>query len=117
MARPERSSRRGPILLLTLLLCGVLSVLHRQSERVRGHDPVTGVVRDAALVPAQSVTMQIGRWWRLHVTSLFSGPRLAQQNAALQTQVSILTLQNQRLLAAKTENARLRQLLHYQQKA
>lgn len=117
MARPERSSRRGLALLLTLLLCGGLSVLHRHSERTLSRDPVTGFVRDAALVPAQSVTMQVGRWWHLHVASVFSGPRLAQQNAALQSQVSTLTLQNQRLLAAQTENARLRRLLHYQQKA
>ncbi len=117
MARPERPRRGVLPLALTLLLCGALSVLHRQSERARGHDPVTGFVRDAALVPAEGVTLRVGRWWRLHVSSVFAGPRLARQNAALQAQVSVLTLQDQRLLAAQAENARLRVLLHYEKKA
>lgn len=117
MARTERSGRRGLTLLVTLLLCGGLSALHYRIERGHGHDPVTGAVRDAALVPAQGLTMQIGHWWHEHIASAFNGPSLARQNTALKAQVAVLTLQNQRLTAAQAENVRLRQLLQFQQKS
>jgi len=103
------------MLLLTLLLCGVLSITHRHAERAGGHDPVTGVVRDAALVPAQSVGVRLGRWWRINVLSVFAGPRLARRSHDLQAQVEALTRQNQELQEARAENDRLRRLLAFQE--
>jgi rod shape-determining protein MreC len=118
MARSERSARRGGVpLLVALLLCVAVSLLHRHSEAAHRPDPVTGLVRDAGLVSAQEITLNIERWWHTHVASAFNGPHLAAQNTALQAQVSALTLQNQRLLKAQAENVRLRQLLHFQSKS
>lgn len=117
MRRGERGGRRGLALLLTLVLCGGLSVAHRHAERAGGSDPVTGVVRDAALVPAQGLTVRLGRWWRTNVLSAFAGPRLARRDNALQAQVSALTRQNQELQEAQAENARLRRLLAFQDKS
>lgn len=118
MRRSDRGgSKRGLALLLTLLLCGVLSALHQRIQRTGGNDPVTGAVRDAALVPAQGVSLRLSRWWRRNVLSPFAGPRLARENAALRSQVGRLTLQNQQLQTAQAENDRLRRLLAFEQKS
>lgn len=118
MARPERSGRRGLITLLTaLLLCGVLSAVHRQAGRTPGRDPVPGAVRDAALVPAQLGLARFARWWQVNVASFVSSPRLARENVRLQAQVVALTLQNQQLQMAQAENHRLRALLRFQDKS
>lgn len=117
MAHSDRSSRRAWIFLLVLVLCGGLSVLHHYSERTHGRYPVAGFVRDAALVPAAELTMAVGRWWELHIASLFDGPRLARHNAALTAQIAALTLENQRLAAAQVENSSLRHLLDFQQRS
>lgn len=112
-----KAGRDGAWLLAALALCGALSALHRQSARRPAGDPVTGTVRDMALVPAQTATGRVARWGQIHLLSLFAGPRLAQQNSALTTQVARLTLQNQDLQAAQMENNRLRALLRFQQRS
>lgn len=118
MRRSERGgNRRGLFLLLILVLCGALSIAHHNSERIGGRDPVSGGVRDVALVPAQGVTVRLSRWWRTNILSPFAGPRLARQNNALKTQVAALTRSNQELQQTRDENARLRRLLAFQEKS
>lgn len=117
MLRQDKPARRGLLFALALLLCVALSVLHRQSIRARGHDPVTGTVRDLGLVPAQSVSVQAGRWWHDTVTACFQSPALARRDRALVAQVHALVAQNQQLQSAQIENARLRALLGFQQKS
>lgn len=115
--RPERDSRRGGTLLLALAACGLLTALHARGTRGGRLDPVSGTVRDLGLVPGQAAAADIGRWWHLHVGSLLDGPRLAQDNAALQARVLDLAAQNKRLLTAQAENARLRHLLGFAARA
>lgn len=117
MGHTHRGNQRWVAVLLALLLCGAVSAIHQQIEHRRGHDPMTGVVRDAALVPAQTAGVRVNRWWRDHVTSLFIGPKLARKNHELETQVMVLTAQNRDLEEAKAENDRLRQLLAFEQKS
>lgn len=112
--RQGPDNRRWLVLLLALLLCAALGQLHRRSGRA---DPVTGAVRDAALVPAQTLTTRLDRWWQQHVASVFRGPALARQNAALKTQVQTLAEQNRQLSDARAENERLRHLLLFQKKS
>ncbi len=115
--RPERDNRRGGTLLLLLLACGLLTALHSRAARRGAADPVSGVVRDMGLVPGQALSAQAGRWWHLSAGSLLSGPRLARENAALKGRVLDLSAQNKALLTAQAENARLRQLLGFEQRA
>jgi len=117
MVRSQRGSHKGVALLLALLLCGAVSALHKQIERRQGHDKAVGAVRDAALVPGQTALVRVSRWWRIHVSSLFIGPKLAQQNRDLQNQITLLTAENRQLLAAQAENNRLRELLEFQRHA
>jgi len=115
--RPERDNRRGGTLLLLLLACGLLTVLHSRAARRGASDPVSGLVQDMGLVPGQVATAQLGQWWHRSAGALLSGPRLARENAALKTRVLDLAAQNKALLTAQAENARLRQLLGFQQRA
>ncbi len=117
MLRPSNPARRGLAFVLALLLCAVLSVLHRQSIKARGSDPVTGAVRDLGLVPAQGLATHMGRWWHDTITACFQGPALARRNRALAAQVHALLVQNQNLSLAQAENARLRALLGFQRKS
>lgn len=115
--RPERDNRRGGTLLLLLLACGLLTALHSRAARRGESDPVSGVVRDMGLVPGQAATALGGQWWHLSAGSLLSGPRLARENAALKARVLDLAAQNKALLTAQAENARLRRLLGFEQRA
>lgn len=117
MAYPDRSRRRAQVLILALILCGVLSVLHGRSGRSHGRYLITGFVRDSAIVPADEFAIAVGRWWRLHISALFDGPKLARQNVTLTAQIAALTLDNQRLAASQAENIRLRHLLGFQQRS
>jgi len=115
--RPERDNRRGGMLLLLLLACGLLTALHSRASRRSEADPVSGVVRDMGLVPGQTAAAQIGLWWHRSAGALLSGPRLTHENAALKARVLELAAQNKSLLAAQSENARLRHLLGFEQRA
>ncbi len=115
MLRPPNPARRGLAFILALLLCVALSVLHHQSVKARGSDPVTGTVRDLGLVPAQGLATQLGRWWHDTITACFQGPVLARRNRNLAAQVHALLVQNQTLNLAQAENVRLRALLGFQQ--
>ena len=117
MARAPRDNYRGIVVILALVACGVLNAVHRANVGKHGHDPVTGIVRDAALVPAQTATVRIGRWFKTNVYSLFEGPRLARQNRELQARVLALSVENKQLADAQAENDRLRALLDFQQKS
>lgn len=115
--RPERDNRRGGTLLFVLLGCGLLTAWHSRAARNGQVGPVSGVVRDMGLVPGELVTAQMGQWWHLSAGSLFSGPRLARQNTALNARVLELSAQNKELLAAQAENIRLRRLLGFAQRS
>ena len=115
--RPERDNRRGGTLLLLLLACGLLTALHSRSAQRGQADPLSGAVRDMGLVPGQVAAAQASQWWHLSAGSLLAGPRLARENAALKTRVLDLAAQNKSLLTAQAENARLRQLLGFEQRA
>ena len=115
--RPERDNRRGGIFLLVLLASGLLTALHSRAARTGHADPVSGAVRDMGLVPGQLVTAQLGQWWHLSAGSLLSGPRLAQENAALTARVLELSAQNKELLTEQAENIRLRRLLGFAQRS
>ena len=115
--RPERDTRRGTTLILTLLACGLLTALHGQAERRGRTDVVSGEVRDLALVPGQTGLALLGQTWHLSAGSLLSGPRLARENEALKARVLDLTAQNKELLSEKGENVRLRGLLGFQQRS
>ena len=115
--RPERDNRRGGILLLLLLACGLLTALHSRSAQRGQADPLSGAVRDMGLVPGQVAAAQASQWWRLSGGSLLAGPRLARENAALKARVLDLAAQYKSLLTAQAENARLRQLLGFEQRA
>lgn len=115
MLQRKRPVRRGTALMLTLLLCGFVSIVHRQSTRLS--DPVLGTVRDMALVPGQLLTVHLGRWWHDTVTACFQGPALARRNRAMTAQVHGLLAQNKDLLTAQAENVRLRRLLRFQGKS
>lgn len=117
MARAPRDNNRGIAVLLALLICGALNAIHRTNERSRGHDPVTGIVRDAALVPAQTATVRISRWFKTYVVSVFQGPRLARENQQLRAKVLSLSVANKQLADAQAENDRLRTLLDFQRKS
>jgi rod shape-determining protein MreC len=119
MARPERGDRRTlTTFLLVLLLCGILSLVHRQAaQRGGGSDPITGFVRDAGLLPGQIGAARFGQWWHVNVGSAFAGPHLARENTALKSQVAALTLQNEQMQDLQSENHRLRELLRFQDKA
>lgn len=113
--RPERDNRHVGVFLAALLACGLLTALHGRAAQHDRIDPVSGMVRDRGLVPGQTVVAKLGQFWHLSVGSLFEGPRLAKQNAALSTRVLELSAQNNSLLTAQAENARLRQLLGFEQ--
>lgn len=117
MARAPRDKQRGLAVLLALLLCAALNAIHMNNERSRGHDPVTGIVRDAALVPAQTATVRVSRWFKMYVVSIFQGPRLARQNQLLRDKVLALSEANKQLAGAQAENDRLRDLLDFQRKS
>lgn len=117
MARLDGDNRRGPVLLLLLLLCAGLSFWHSRAARTQRLDPVSGVVRDAALVPAQTGAERLAVWWRLSVVSVFHAPALARRNGELQKQMLALSLENQGLKKAQAENDRLRQLLAFETRA
>lgn len=113
--RPQSSApRRLLTLALALLLCGALAALHH--ARSGSGDPVSGTVRDAALVPGQTLTLRVQQWWTAHVSALGNGPRLARENAQLKAQVHALSVQARDADAAQTENARLRALLDFEAK-
>jgi rod shape-determining protein MreC len=115
--RPERDNRALGTFLLALTACGLLTALHSQAAR-RGHaDPVSAVVRDMGLVPGEAAVAALGQWWHLSAGSLFSGPRLAREDAALKARVLDLSAQNKELLTAQSENIRLRQLLGFAQRS
>jgi cell shape-determining protein MreC len=99
------------------VVCGALNAIHRTNERSRGHDPVTGIVRDAALVPAQTATVRVSRWFKTYVVSVFRGPRLARENQNLRAKVLSLQVENKQLGDAQEENDRLRALLDFQRKS
>jgi len=113
VARAPRDNQRGIVVLLALLICGALNAIHSANVRSHGHDPVTGIVRDAALIPAQTATVRISRWFRTNVVSLFQGPKLAHQNQALRAKVLALSVENKQLGDAQAENDRLRALLDF----
>ena len=113
--RPERDNRRVGALLLALLVCGLLTALHGRAAQRGQADPVSGTVRDMGLVPGQTLVARLGQIWHLSVGSLLAGPKLARENAALNARVLELSAQNTDLLAAQAENARLRQLLGFEQ--
>lgn len=117
MLRPDKPARRGLAFVLALLLCAALSLLHHQSVKARGSDPVTGTVRDLGLVPAQGLMTGAGRWWHDTVTACLQGPALARRNRALAAQAHALLVQNKDLQNAQAENKRLRALLRFQQKS
>lgn len=115
--RPERDNRYGGMFLLLLIACGLLTAWHSQAAR-RGHsDPVSSVVRDMGLVPGETAAAALGQWWHFSAGSLFSGPRLARENAVLKDRILDLSAQNKELLAAQSENIRLRQLLGFAQRS
>ena len=113
MARAPRDNHRGIVVLLALLICAALNAIHQANVRSHGHDPVTGIVRDAALIPAQTASVRISRWFRTNVVSLFQGPKLAHQNQVLRAKVLALSVENKQLADAQAENDRLRALLDF----
>ena len=115
--RLERDNRRGGSLLLALALCGLLTALHARAGRMGRADPITGLLRDRGLAPAQVAAAHLGEWWQGHIGSLLAGPGLARRNAELQAQVLALTAQNKELLSQKAENIRLRGLLSFEQRS
>lgn len=117
MARAPRDNHRGIVVLLALLICAALNAIHQANVRSRGHDPVTGMVRDAALIPAQTATVRVSRWFKTNVVSLFQGPRLAHQNQVLRAKVLALSVENKQLADAQAENDRLRALLDFKRKS
>ena len=117
MLQRKRPARRGTMLLGALIMCGLVSFVHRQSVRVNASDPVIGTVQDMALVPGQLLTVHVGRWWHDTITACFEGPFLARRNRAMTAQVHSLLAQNKDLLSAQAENARLRRLLRFQAKS
>jgi rod shape-determining protein MreC len=104
-------------LLITLIVCAGLTILHRQRLHFHRTDPVTGTLRDLALVPGQSLVFGLDHWWRQHVTALWQGPRLARENLALKTQLLSLEAQNKELLAAQAENETLRRELGFEKRS
>jgi rod shape-determining protein MreC len=114
VARNVRGNQRGVGVLLALLLCGGLNALHNHNERSRGSDPVTGIVRDVAILPAQTATVRVGRWFHDDILSIFDGPRILRQNTSLRARVLALSVQNKQLADAQAENDRLRALLGFQ---
>lgn len=113
--RPPRDKWRLGALALALLACGLLTALHTRSAAHGQADPVSRTVQDQGLVPAQTLVARVGQRWHLSVGSLLSGPKLARENAALSAQVLELSAQNNDLRTAQAENARLRQLLGFEQ--
>ena len=113
--RPERDNRRGLTFLIALFACGLLTALHARAARNGHADLVTGAVRDMGLVPGETATALLGRWWHLSAGSLLSGPRLARENADLTARSLALIAQNKELITEQAENIRLRQLLQFEQ--
>ena len=113
--RPPRDKWRFGAMLLALLACGLLTALHARSASRGQTDPVTRTVRDRGLVPAQTLVARFGQRWHLSAGSVLSGPRLARENADLNKKVLELSAQNNDLRTAQAENARLRQLLGFEQ--
>lgn len=113
--RPPREKWRLGALGLALLACGLLTALHARSAAHGQADPVSHTVQDRGLVPTQTLVARMGQRWHLSVGSLLSGPKLARENAALSAQVLELSAQNNDLRTAQAENARLRQLLGFEQ--
>jgi len=117
MARIARDNHKGLALFLALLLCGVVSAVHKELEVKDGHDPIAGSVRDAALVPAQTSGLRFGIWWNENISALFHGAILARENSHLKGQVMHLESENRRLEEAQIENDRLRDLLNFEHKS
>ena len=113
--RPPRDNWRFGALLLALAACGLLTALHTRSAARGQADPVSRTVQDRGLVPAQTLVARMGQHWHLSVGSLLSGPKLARENAVLNAKVLELSAQNNDLRKAQAENARLRQLLGFEQ--
>jgi len=102
-------------MLLALLVCGLLTALHARSASRGQTDPVTRIVRDQGLVPAQALVARLGQRWHLSAGSLLAGPGLARENADLNKTVLDLSAQNNDLRTAQAENVRLRRLLNFEQ--
>jgi len=117
MARPEHGLRQGPALLLALLLCALISVWHGGRSGGRAARPISGFVRDAAIVPTAAVSGRIGHWFRVTVLACFAGPQLSRSNERLQSRVNQLLLENHALSREAQENARLRAMLGLEQKS
>ena len=113
--RPPRDKWRLGAMLLALLVCGLLTALHARSASRGQTDPVTRIVRDQGLVPAQALVARLGQRWHLSAGSLLAGPGLARENADLNKTVLDLSAQNNDLRTAQAENVRLRRLLNFEQ--
>jgi rod shape-determining protein MreC len=113
--RPERDNRRVGAFLLILLACGLLTALHERAAQHGQLDVVSAEIRDRGLVPGQTLVARLGQLWHLSAGSLLAGPKLAQENAALNARVLELSAQNTDLLTAQAENIRLRRLLGFEQ--
>ena len=104
-------------LALVLVLCAGLTLMHQQRIRGGRPDPVVGAVRDAALVPSQTLLFGLGHWWQSHLLSLSQGMRLVHDNERLQAQLEALRAENSELRTAQAENDRLRQALAFEKRS
>ncbi len=76
---------------------------------------MTDVLHRFILAPTLGGISAIERWGQSNIVSLFRGPRLASENAALRAQVAVLTQQSRALRDDADENARLRVLLKFEE--
>lgn len=116
MAVNRRNNWRPAAVLVALVLCGVVAAIHRHNEHAHSRDSLIGLVRDVAVLPAQTLSARAEHWLG-GMGAILRGPRLARENAALRMRVSALTVQVRELSAADAENARLRALLGFQQRS
>lgn len=109
--------RKWVAVIIALVLCGLLTAARHQAQKAHVADPITNASRKYLFVPTLGAVQHTKQWWRLDVLSFFHAPRLAHQNSILRAHVAVLTQENRELAQEAQENARLRALLDFKQRA
>jgi len=107
----RRRGHNRVIIIVSLALCAVVTIIHHSAVKAGRIDPISSIARRFLLAPALFVETSAIHQSRVIPGSLFMGPRLARQNAALRAKISRLEMENASLREQADDNSRLRQML------
>ena len=112
-ARRTSRARLWSVLVFALLVCTLLTAIHRRDSASDRSDEVTSLIRSHLLEQPSKLVVSAKRWWTNDIVALFRGPRLARENDQLKGQIAGLSEQNRELEDESIENRRLRALLDF----